>query len=109
VDSDQGFLASSAQPGFAAPMLAGAPGKKCNLLDKLCPLKKGCPLPSAQTSATYQSCESTAPCKEKKPCFLKTFFHKATCPGKGCECVAGGCDTHGVIASPQVIKPTSQW
>ena len=90
-------------------MLMETSGKKCNLLDKLCPLKKHCPLPSAQSEVSYESCQATAPCKVKKPCFLKTFLHKATCPGKGCGCVVGGCDTHAVIASPQGTSATPQW
>jgi hypothetical protein len=108
VGSGQGVL-TSGQSSFLSPTCTEPPGKKCNLLKKLCPLKNHGVMPSAQSAVTYQSCESSAPCKVKKPCFLKTFLHKATCPGKGCGCATGGCDAHELIATPQGITPTSQW
>jgi hypothetical protein len=106
--SGQQPLTTSAQSGYMSPTLVETSGTKCNLLNKLCPLKKHAVLPSAQSEVTYQSCESTVPVKVKKPCFLKTFLHKKTCPGQGCGCATGGCDAHEVIASPQGTLPTSQ-
>ncbi len=105
--SAQVIVTTSEQVGYASPMMVESGGKKCNLLNKLCPFKKHSPLPSAQCAVTYESCGSTVPAKVKKPCFLKTFLHKKTCPGNGCGCVAGGCDTHGAIASPQDIVTVS--
>ena len=83
-------------------------GKKCNLLEKLCPLKKHRPLPSSQCVATAQTCESTV-VKVKKPCFLKTFLHNKTCPGKGCGCAGDGCDAHALTASPLAGLPSPQY
>ncbi len=107
--SGQESLTASGQSGNAPPVMVETAGTKCNLLNKICPLKKHSVLPSPQSAVTYESCESTVPVKVKKPCFLKTFLHKKTCPGKGCGCVVGGCDTHEMIASPQGALPTSQW
>ncbi len=106
--SGQQLVTTSTQSGYTSPALVETAGTKCNLLNKLCPLKKHGVLPSAQSEVTYQSCESTVPVKVKKPCFLKTFLHKKTCPGKGCGVRTGGCDAHEVIASPQGALPTSQ-
>ncbi len=85
-------------------------GKTCNLLDKLCPLKKHHQtLASAQVLPSPQSCDTITTVKVKKPCFLKTFLHNKTCPGKGCGCAGDGCEAHALMASPQEVSPTSQW
>ena len=104
------MIATSGQTAYESPTYVESTGKKCNLLNKLCPLKKlHHPFPSAQTLPSAQTCETTATVKVKKPCFLKTFLHNKTCPGKGCGCAGDGCDAHALTASPQVISPTSQW
>ena len=106
--SGQQLVASSGQSVIGAETCAQPAGKKCNLLEKLCPLKKHHPLPSAQFVATSQTCESTV-VKVKKPCFLKTFLHNKTCPGKGCGCAGDGCDAHALTVSPQASLPSPQY
>jgi hypothetical protein len=104
------FIDSSGPTAYEAPTYVQSSGKTCNLLDKLCPLKKfKQPLPSAQVLPTSQSCETIPAAKVKKPCFLKTFLHNKTCAGKGCGCAGDGCDAHALTASPQGVLPTSQW
>jgi hypothetical protein len=43
----------------------------------------------------------------KKPCFLKTWLHKVTCPGKkcGCECGCPEVSSAPVTASYQSARP----
>jgi hypothetical protein len=105
--SGQRLVAASGQSIVVGETCAQPAGKKCSLLEKLCPLKKHHPLPSAQFVATSQTCDSTV-VKVKKPCFLKTFLHNKTCPGKGCGCAGDGCDAHALTASPLAALPSPQ-
>jgi hypothetical protein len=110
--SGQEYLPSYGESSYESPTYVASTGKKCNLLNKLCPLKKHHqPLPSAQVLPTSQSqtCDTVATMKVKKPCFLKTFLHHKTCSGKGCGCSGDGCDAHVTSASPQDSFATPQY
>jgi hypothetical protein len=102
---------TSAQGGFESPTFVEPAGQPCKARHGLCPLKKHHPLASAQFETTTGSCESASVVKVKKPCFLKTFLHKATCPGQTCGCAGGvgGCDSQPMLASPQGTSPSTQW
>jgi hypothetical protein len=107
--SGQLIATTSGQTAYTSPTYVESTGKKCNLLEKLCPLKKHHqPLPSAQVLPTSQSCDTATTVKVKKPCFLKTLIHKKTCPGKGCGCAGDGCEAHTLTASPQSTWLTPQ-
>ena len=131
------LIAASAQGVYDSTMpapVATSPHSRCSLHGRLCPLKHHGPLPSSQLPpatfpTTYESCipgpghakssphgcgspcECTPPVKVKKPCFLKTWLHKATCPGQGCGCCVGDCGSHGpaVTATSQLGVPAPQW
>src|SRR5205823_4680510 len=130
------LIATSSQAGYgyASAPPAGPSPHRCRLLGWLCPFKKHGPFPSSQLPpATFptsyesciagaghalptpqrscSSCETTHGVKVKKPCFLQTWLHKTTCPGRECGCCGGGCDAHppAVTATSQSGVPSPHW